>query len=143
MSELGPDSFDFWLGQWDCDFEGGHAVNTVTREFEGNVVQEDFVVDTPRAWHGRSFSVYNENDGWRQTWIDESGNYWAFVGRLVDGHPSFATPAPIDGTAEVAALYKRMVFTDITSDAFHWRWESSSDGNKWTVNWEINYSRRP
>ncbi len=146
MTELGADAFDFWLGEWDCEFDGGHAVNTVSREFEGNVLQEDFVVDAPRPWHGMSFSVYNPFDGWRQTWIDESGSYWAFVGCLVDGNPSFATPVPIDGTDEKPARFKRMVFTDITTDGFHWRWESSSDnnpdGSQWSVDWEIDYRRR-
>ena len=43
-------------------------------------------------------------------------------------------------------VYKRMVFTDITDDSLHWRWESSPDGPVdgavWTVNWEIEYTRR-
>ena len=104
MSELGSDAFDFWVGEWDCGFEGGHAINTVTRQLADKVIQENFVVDKPRRWHGMSFSVYSEHDGWRQTWIDESGNYWAFVGTVVDGAPSFATPVPIDGTDDVQAL---------------------------------------
>jgi hypothetical protein len=31
MEKLDATSFDFWLGTWDCEFEGGHAVNTITR----------------------------------------------------------------------------------------------------------------
>ena len=75
---------------------------------------------------------------WRQTWVDDGGNYWHFVGGHVDGHPAFATPEPVDADQR----YKRMVFSDITPDAFHWRWESSPDNAAWTVNWEIDYSRR-
>jgi hypothetical protein len=142
VSELGPDAFDFWLGEWDCVFDGGHAVNSVTRSFGGKVIRENFVVAQPRPWTGTSVSVHNSHDGWRQTWVDESGSYWAFVGEVVDGNPSFATPVPVDGTLENPALYKRMVFTDITADGFHWRWESSPDRAEWTVNWEIDYSRR-
>ncbi len=148
MSDLGPDTFDFWLGEWDCEFEGGHARNSVTRGFDDKVIRESFTVDEPRDWSGMSVSVFSDVAGWRQTWVDESGNYWAFEGGLVDGHPSFGTPVPVDGGIELPdgsrsdALYKRMVFTDISTDGFSWRWESSPDRGAWTVNWEIRYSRR-
>ncbi len=138
MDALGPDAFDFWIGEWTCSFEGGHATNTVSREFGGKVIQERFVMEAPQAWTGMSVSVHDEHSGaWRQTWVDESGAYWAFVGGLVDGDPSFATPVPVDADQ----VYKRMVFSDITADGFAWRWESSPDGDRWTVNWEIAYSR--
>jgi hypothetical protein len=139
MDSLGPDAFDFWIGEWDCAFDGGHAVNTITRELGGRVVQERFVVDDPQPWSGMSVSVHDGHSGrWRQTWVDESGNYWHFVGVLVDGDPSFATPEPVDAEQ----VYKRMVFSDITGDGFAWRWESSPDGRTWSINWEIAYARR-
>lgn len=139
MDELGPDSFDFWIGEWDCAFEGGHAVNTVTREFGGKVLQEQFRGQAPQPWSGMSVSVHDEHSGqWRQTWVDESGSYWHFVGGLVDGDPSFGTPVPVDADN----VYKRMVFSDIGADQFSWRWESSPDGADWTVNWRIAYSRK-
>ena len=139
MAELDASSFDFWLGEWNCDFDRGHAVNSVTREHDGHVLVERFHVDTPRAFSGTSLSVFSEHDrSWRQTWVDDGGSYWAFVGAVVDGDPSFATPTPVDEER----LYKRMVFSDITADTFHWRWESSPDGDEWTVNWEIRYRRK-
>ncbi len=146
MSDLGPNAFDFWVGEWDCAFDGGHAVNTVTRDFDAKVIREDFQVDQPRAWRGMSVSVHDDRVGWRQTWVDESGSYWAFVGGLVDGNPSFGTPVPVDPTPDFpGGLFKRMVFTDIAEHGFNWRWESSPDGGdrgEWTVNWEIAYTRR-
>ena len=140
MTGLDASTFDFWLGEWDCEFDGGHAVNVVTREHEGNVIVERFSADVPQAFSGTSMSVFTEHDGsWRQTWVDDAGCYWAFEGGLVDGNPSFGTPVPVDAEQ----LFKRMVFSDIGEEAFHWRWESSPDGDTWTVNWEIDYRRRP
>lgn len=75
---------------------------------------------------------------WRQTWVDESGNYWNFVGTRVDDDLSFATPGPVDAEN----VYRRMVFSDISPDSYHWRWESSPDGEAWTVNLEFDYTRR-
>jgi len=139
MTTLGPDGFDFWLGRWDCAFDGGHATNTITRELGDHVVQERFEVDRPQRWSGMSVSVFDRHlERWHQTWVDESGAYWHFVGGLVDGNPSFGTPVPVDADQ----VYKRMVFSDIGDDGFQWRWESSPDLASWTVNWEIAYSRR-
>ncbi len=139
MAALDMAAFDFWIGEWDAEFDGGHAVNTVQREFEGKVLVERFVVDRPRTWHGMSVSAFDAaNDRWQQTWVDDSGQYWHFVGELVDGDPTFATPAPVDDPPR----WKRMVFTDITDDSLQWRWESSPDRETWTENWAISYTRR-
>ncbi len=111
----------------------------ISREYAGSVLVERFAMGGPEAWNGLSLSVYDARlDLWRQTWVDDSGNYWAFVGSLVDGDPSFGMPGPVDAEAH----WKRMVFTDITADTFHWRWEKSPDGVAWTVTWEIDYTRR-
>jgi len=139
MDELAHSAFDFWIGDWDCAFDGGHASNTITREFGGKVIQERFAVDGPQPWEGMSLSVQDEHSGqWHQTWVDQAGAYWHFVGGLVDGDPSFGTPVPVDADN----LYKRMVFSDIAEASFNWRWESSPDCETWTVNWEIAYARR-
>jgi len=37
--------------------------------------------------------------------------------------------------------FKRMVFSAIERDAFHWRWESSSDASAWQERWAIDYRR--
>ena len=136
---LGRDAFDFWIGTWDCAFDGGHAVNRVSRELGGRVIVERFEIDAPEPWSGRSVSVFHEpSQRWQQTWVDQDGSYWHFLGGLVDGSPSFGTPTPVDDPP----LLKRMVFTDLADDAFHWRWESSADGAAWQVTWEIDYTRR-
>lgn len=100
MSDPDASTFDFWLGEWDCTFDGGHAVNVVTREHRDNVIVERFAADVPRAFRGTSVSVFTDHDGsWRQTWVDDAGCYWAFEGGLVDGNPSFGTPVPVDAVA--------------------------------------------
>lgn len=139
MSELDDSAFDFWLGDWDCVFDGGRATNSITRDFEGKVITERFEMSIPRRWSGMSMSVHAPaQDLWRQTWVDQDGSYWHFVGSLVDGDPCFGTPEPVD----VEQLYKRMVFSNISTDTFDWRWESSPDREVWTENWAIAYSRR-
>jgi hypothetical protein len=103
------------------------------------VIAERFAMDAPQVWNGMSVSVFDPALYlWRQTWVDQGGSYWSFVGRLVEGNPAFATPDRVDADPK----FKRMVFTNIETNSFDWRWESSVDGSAWIINWEIAYTRR-
>jgi len=137
---MADDDLSFWLGTWDCTWEGGHGTNDLTRELDGRVVVERFESVAPDRFTGLSVSVPDrDGDGWRQTWVDSTGNYWHFVGGAQpDGSFLFATPEPVDAEH----LFKRMVFSDITADAFQWRWEASADGRRWEQRWAIEYRRR-
>ncbi|MDH4116523.1 MAG: hypothetical protein OEW30_03895 [Acidimicrobiia bacterium] len=135
---MGPDAFDFWLGEWNCATEAGSAINSITQEYSGRVLVERFTVLGPPSWSGMSTSVYSPHDGWRQTWVDQDGNYWALRGCLVDGDPCFATDGPVDSDQ----LFKRMVFSDIGPESLHWRWETSPDESVWTPRLTAAYTRR-
>ncbi len=132
-------SLDFWLGAWDCAWEGGHGTNAITRELDDRVVVERFEAREPEAFRGMSLSVFDDEMGWRQTWADSNGGYWHLVASMLpDGSPSFATPERVDAER----VFKRMVFFDIEPDRFSWRWESSPDGERWQERWAIRYTRR-
>jgi hypothetical protein len=132
-------ALDFWLGDWDCVWDGGHGRNTITRELGGEVLIERFEATGPDAFTGMSVSVFDLAEGWRQTWVDSNGSYWHFVGStLPDGSLVFGTPAPVDADR----VFKRMVFSEATDDGFAWRWESSPDGERWRERWAIRYRRR-
>lgn len=130
---------DFWLGEWAGTWEGGSAVNVVTRELDDQVVVERFEARPPERFVGTSLSVPDPRTGeWRQTWVDSTGSYWAFVGGpRDDGTFVLGTPDRVDAEQ----VYKRMVFSDIARDSFSWRWESSADGQAWDLRWAISYVR--
>ena len=131
---------DFWIGTWDCRWDGGAGTNTVTREMGGHVVVERFEAAGEEPFSGLSLSVPDPLTGhWRQTWVDSTGSYWAFVGGLrSDGTFVFGTTDRVDADQ----LYKRMIFSDIGPHAFAWRWEGSPDRRSWTQKWAIKYLRR-
>jgi hypothetical protein len=135
MSEL-----DFWVGDWDAVWDGGTGRNTVTREAGDRVYVERFEALGDEPFSGMSLSVRHAGTGeWRQTWADSEGSYWSFVGSvLADGSFVFATPDRVDEEQ----AFKRMVFSDVTEEAFHWRWERSRDGETWEQRWAIDYTRR-
>lgn len=117
----GPSTLDFWLGDWSCTWDGGHGRNRVTKEMDSRVVVERFESLAPERWSGMSLSVFDERHGWRQTWVDSTGNYWALEGSPhTEGFSFSVTEAEEGGLVE-----KRRVFLDIRPDAFRWRWERS------------------
>ena len=135
---------DFWLGEWDATWEGGHGTNRLTRVLRDRVILEEFD-ESPEsggadALHGRSWSVFDaERRLWHQTWVDDQGGYLDLVGGRVDGWFAFERAAPERG----AQARQRMVFRDVGPTSFHWTWESSGDdGSTWVTRWAIDYRRR-
>jgi hypothetical protein len=136
---VGPDALDFWIGEWDVSWDGGHGINRVVRELGDAVVVERFTPAPPERFTGMSVSVHEaRTHTWRQTWVDSDRNFWTFAGSLDGDDVVFATDGPVDREQR----YKRMVFSRIRPDAFHWRWESSPDGVAWSERWAIEYRRR-
>lgn len=136
---MGPNAFDFWLGEWDCATEPGPATNSIAREYGDNVIVERFRLLSPQVWTGMSVSVFTEyHQSWYQTWVDQDANYWHLEGRLVEGNPCFATPGRVDRDQ----TFKRMIFSDIKENSLHWRWEISNDGETWTPRMTAKYTRR-
>jgi hypothetical protein len=131
-------ALDFWLGDWTCTWDGGGGRNRIRRELEGRVVVERFESLAPERWSGMSLSVFDDRRGWRQTWVDSTGNYWAFHG---GPHPDGFAFA-VDELEDDREVVKRMVFSDIEADSLRWRWERSFDaGAVWEPLWTIDYRR--
>jgi hypothetical protein len=131
---------DFWLGEWDAVWDGGLGRNSVTLELHGRAVVERFRTVEADPFLGMSVSVPgNHADEWLQTWADSQGSYWNFRGGPSDdGTFVFGTDQPVDAEA----VFKRMVFFDISPDSFRWRWEFSRDATNWEPKWLITYTRR-
>ncbi len=138
--------FDFWVGEWDLTWPNppgqaeGKGTNVIRKALDGCVIEENFDGKASNGLVGRSFSVFNVRTGkWHQTWVDNQGGYLDFTGGPQGTTFVFARDGKKpDGTP----IKQRMVFKNITKDAFDWSWEASTDGGKtWTVNWPIHYTR--
>lgn len=137
---------DFWLGTWDARWEAsagtpaGEGVNVITREYGGCVIQEAFD-GGPSTGNliGHSVSTYfAPMQKWRQTWVDNQGGYFALVGGPEGDDFILVSHRPRDNMP-----MQRMVFEDITHQAFTWRWQSTADGGAtWADQWVIRYTRR-
>ena len=134
-SEGGASGFDFWLGEWECTYANGSAVNRITKVL-GQVIQEDF---RSAGLNGHSISVFNEGRQlWMQTWVDDQNGYLLFVGRRESDRMILMGRRP-DGTP----TGMRMVWDEIRVDAFSWDYQKESAEGSWSSQWKIAYRRRP
>lgn len=132
---------DFWLGEWDVKWEGGEGRNTITKTLDGCVVLENFDGGpSVGGMVGISVSIYHAPTKlWRQTWVDNQGGYFDLIGGPDGANRFVLTNVRLDENAP----HLRMVFEDITAEAFTWRWQGSDDGAEWTDRWVISYTRTP
>ena len=148
---------DFWLGDWDVAIRArqtptstqwgeARGTNHVVAPLGRCVVQEDFRADGPGApWAGTSVSTFVPQLGaWRQTWVDDGGSFLAFRGGPEPGGAFVLVGEPREARdAGGAPVQMRMVFRDITHDAFVWSWERGTvGGTSWTPMMEIRYTRQ-
>lgn len=129
--------FDFWLGHWDLRWEpDGTGVNVVASILDDHVILERFDGRPSISLAGMSVSLFDEAIGrWRQVWVDNDGQYLEFVGGLEGDRMILERRRP-DGRQQ------RMVWSNIKAESLHWSWEHSDDGERWTVDWAIDYRRR-
>ncbi|HEX3065292.1 MAG TPA: hypothetical protein VHQ39_07410 [Dongiaceae bacterium] len=129
---------DFWLGHWECRWEGGQGTNRIEKILHDRVIQEQFDGNPGMNLLGRSWSVYDPAMGkWRQTWVDNEGTYLDLVG----GKEADRFVLLLVRLAEETP-FKRMIFQNISREAFDWHWQASTDrGASWSDSWYIRYRR--
>ncbi|HAA14136.1 MAG TPA: hypothetical protein DCE41_21560 [Cytophagales bacterium] len=140
--------YQFWVGNWDLTWQDagggtGKGTNQIVRILDGKVIQENFkaLEGALAGYSGMSLSVYNPTaKQWKQAWTDSQGGYFDFTGRKDEDRFYFETAETDNGQGGVQ---QRMVFYEITEEAFTWDWESTQDGGAtWTLNWRIQYRRQ-
>ena len=143
MSNEGVNQFDFWLGEWDLTWaENGRGHNNISKVLGDKVIREKFTTlhdDEVPPFQGMSVSTYNAAEKqWKQTWVDNQGNYLDFVGGFADGKMILMR----DAVAEGQPIKQRMVWHNIQPDALDWAWQRSDDqGETWQTLWDIHYIR--
>jgi hypothetical protein len=129
--------FGRFVGSWDLQWTGGSTAGTATGELHfgwvlgGRAVQDIWIVpgrgqpghdQPPRGFHGSTIRFYDPTiDAWRSTWIEPiNGRVRRFIGRP-DGDDIVLLSDEDDPPL-------RWRFTDIKTDSFTWRAETSHDG---------------
>ncbi|MEE2525791.1 hypothetical protein V0U79_05385 [Hyphobacterium sp. HN65] len=141
---------DFWVGDWHAEWDNGDGTtgfgeNLITRDEYGDcVIYERFSTENfaGAPFRGMSVSTYHAPVGaWRQSWVDDSGGYFALVGG--PGGENDDYDFMVENTRIVdSAPYRRMIWQDVTPDSFTWRWQGrASEDEAWADLWVILYTR--
>jgi hypothetical protein len=75
---------------------------------------------------------------WRQTWVDDAGNYFALEGNREGGE--MVLHCRVHNGPDAQAVY-RMRWFDIERDSLTWTWEKSLDGETYQELWRLAYER--
>ena len=132
---------DFWVGEWDARWEGGHGTNVISSELDGTVILERFDGRPGTTLQGISVSVFDRDlERWRQTWVDSHHGYLDFVGGV--GEDGVLELCHEKRTADGESVHFRMRFTDVRDDSFVWLWQRREPAGGWSDRWRIDYTRR-
>ena len=134
---------DFWVGAWEArwiDAEGveQHGSNVISNQLNGCMIFEEFDGHPGSPFLGRSMSQYVAQLGiWKQVWMDSAGGYIPLTG----GQEGEEFILSVDRGSD-ASPYFRMVFRNVSPEAFDWHWQQSQDeGESWEDQWHIMYTR--
>jgi hypothetical protein len=128
--------FGFWVGTWDCTWDGGSGRNVVDWVCEGRVLQERFDASA-HGLVGTSISLYDAAAGrWVQTWMDSEGSWFHLMGAMSGGVMDLLTTE-----LDADGYRKRMRFSEIGAERFLWTWARSRGEDDWEPLWAIRYRR--
>lgn len=133
--------FDFWIGEWDVFNPAGQKVgqNTIRSAMNGCVLHESY--DSPPAYHGESFNIWDARRGvWHQSWVDVGGLLLTVEGGLENGAMVLQGES---SRPDGSPILNRITWTPNEDGTVRQHWQVSSDGGTtWTTSFDGLYRRR-
>jgi hypothetical protein len=91
---------------------------------------------------GSSYSIYDrESRAWRQMWVDNSGSMFYLRGGPVEGQRHIFELVNIEPRPADRGV-RRMIWEDVKTDSYVWRWQEQKANGSWSDLWVIDYRRR-
>lgn len=140
--------FDFWVGEWSASWDEGDGVvelgtNTITKSLDDKVIIENFRITDGKnkGFKGMSMTVFQPRvNRWKQSWTDNQGGYYDFVGHFDKDKRIFKTAVTQKNNKQIQ---QRMVFHEVKMNSMIWDWELSVDGGEsWALQWRIFYKKK-
>jgi hypothetical protein len=132
--------FDFWVGDWSVTVGGKPAgENRIEKILNGCALLENW--SGAGGMSGKSLNFYDPlRDQWHQTWIDDRGASLALDGAFKDGH-MVLTGSQTNRTSGKTTL-NRITWTPLPAGQVRQLWETSNDGQSWSVAFDGLYTRK-
>jgi hypothetical protein len=131
--------FDFWVGEWSVTQAGKAAGNNrIERILDGCALLESWTGAS--GYRGNSLNFYDPaTKRWHQTWIGTDGQGLALDGEFVAGKMILAGTRLDPETRK--PVHDRITWTPNSDGTLRQVWETSGDGNAWSVIFDGLYSR--
>ncbi len=138
---------DFWVGDWNLWYDQGPnkpkgtAHNSITKdEYGACVITERFSMP---GFTGTSLSIFHKGTGlWRQTWVDDSGNYFDLAGGPAPEGADFDFYLEQVHPKGMTSRHLRMIWQIKDEDNLVWRWQGrKTDQEDWQDLWVLYYER--
>jgi hypothetical protein len=146
--EMGIEQLEPFIGEWSMDVVFPNAGITwveASSKFDwildGQFLVERSEVDHPQAPNG--FKVVGANadgDGYTQHYFDSRGIARVYAMTFEDGDWELLRVTPDFTPLDFCQRYVGRFSDD--GNAIEGRWETSSDGSDWQLDFQLNYSRR-
>lgn len=138
-SEPASRQFDFWIGDWDVYARTAPdklvAHSEVKGMFGGCVVRETWAPLVGGG--GGSFSAYQANQGWKQTWVDAFGAWVEFRGAAIASGMVLQGVWPQPGKPDQLT---RMTYRRLDPSQVEQIGETSDDGGRsWQPSFDFIY----
>ena len=132
--------FDFWVGDWSVAVGGQPAgENRIEKILNGCALLENWT--GKGGMSGKSLNFYDPLSGqWHQTWVDDRGGSLGLDGKFADGRMVLTGSAKNPKTGKTTI--NRIIWTPLPADQVRQVWETSSDGQSWTVAFDGLYTRK-
>lgn len=131
--------FDFWIGEWTVEV-GGQPLgeNVIENRLEGCLIHEHYT--SSGGLEGSSINFYDpEIDGWRQIWLDNSGDVTRYEGHLEGVGMVFEGRRT---TRSGAVQPVRMRFTPNPDGSLRQLIEAGMPDGSWQITFDGTYSRQ-
>ena len=133
-------AFDFWLGDWDVKNAKGDTAGSshIERILDGCVIFENW---TSPGYAGKSFNTFDpKTQKWTQYWVDTAGTPAEMVGQF-EGKNLVYSRDMIRRDGKPAK--SRMTFFNLgENDVRQLVEQSTDDGETWTAQIDLHYSRK-
>ena len=132
--------FDFWVGDWSVTVGGKPAgENRIEKILNGCALLENWT--GAGGMSGKSLNFYDPlREQWHQTWVDDRGGSLGLDGAFKDGRMVLTGSARTPTTGKTTT--NRITWTPLPADQVRQVWETSSDGQSWTVAFDGLYTRK-
>lgn len=136
------EEFDFWMGSWETyNPDGTLAGTNEIDKIQGKCVLRENWTSSKAGYTGTSYNFYNyQEKQWEQIWVDNQGQSLHLKGNRKGNQMILLSEVLQD--KDGVDLWHRVTWTNNDDGTVRQLWESTNDGQSWTVAFDGLYKKK-